>query len=131
VKGIAENMGSISEVISRGRLVWRLLNDYRVPAWIKISIPLVVLLYFITPIDFIPDFIPVLGQLDDLGILLLGMSLIIRLAPQNVVDEHRLALGYDADVPPTSTSGKTARKSSAGDETIEGEYKVVRPRDNK
>jgi uncharacterized membrane protein YkvA (DUF1232 family) len=107
------------------------LNDYRVPAWIKVSIPLVVLLYFITPIDFIPDFIPVLGQLDDIGILLLGMSLIIRLAPQNVVDEHRLALGYDTETPPSAPAGRTARKSSADESTIEGEYKVVRPRDNK
>jgi uncharacterized membrane protein YkvA (DUF1232 family) len=129
-------MGSLSDVITRGRLVWRLLNDARVPAWIKISIPVLVLLYFITPVDLIPDFIPVLGQLDDLGVLLLGMTIFIRLSPQYVVAEHRQALGYDetADAQSNSTDGKgrgrSARKTQPDNGTIEGEYKVVRPMDN-
>lgn len=124
------SMGSFNELLARGRLVWRLLNDYRVPTWIKIGIPVVVLLYFVMPLDFIPDFIPVLGQLDDIGIVLLGMSIIIRLAPQHVVDEHRAALGYDADAPAASSNkaGQPTRKVSPDSETIDGEYKVVRPR---
>src|SRR3954452_6895228 len=139
-------MGSINELLSRGRLVWRLMNDARVPPWIKIGIPLVVLVYFIAPIDLIPDFILGLGQLDDFGVLLLGMSLIIRLSPQYVVDEHRRALGYDSEGTAgtpgasgtsgangagsngTSGSGQATRRMSQ-DETIDGEYKVVRPRD--
>lgn len=134
-------MGSINEVITRGRLVWRLLNDHRVPTWIKIIIPLVVLLYFVLPVDFIPDFIPVFGQLDDIGVVLIGMSLIIRLAPQHVVDEHSRALGYETNTSSgtsTGTGSKTngtsggqpTRRMSADGETIEGEYKVVRPREN-
>jgi uncharacterized membrane protein YkvA (DUF1232 family) len=130
-------MGSMNELIARGRLVWRLLNDVRVPAWIKVGIPLIVLVYFITPVDLIPDFIPVLGQLDDIGILLLGMALIIRLAPQSVVDEHRLALGYDvpaANPPDTGTNGRSRGRPSgrtqADNGTIDGEYKIVRPRNN-
>ena len=130
-------MGSLNEMIYRGRLVWRLLNDGRVPAWLKIGIPLIVLIYFITPVDLIPDFIPVVGQLDDIGVLLLGMSLMIRLAPQYVVDEHREALGYDASVGtmPKSGGNGRSRSSSAGktttdDGTIDGEYKIVRPREN-
>jgi uncharacterized membrane protein YkvA (DUF1232 family) len=126
-------MGSMNELVSRGRLVWRLLNDARVPPWIKIGIPLVVVIYFIAPIDLIPDFILGLGQVDDLGVLLIGMSLIIRFSPQYVVDEHRMALGYDTDGSPGSasngaSSGQATRKMSS-DETIEGEYKVVRPRE--
>jgi len=130
-------MGSLNEMIYRGRLVWRLLNDGRVPAWLKIGIPLIVLIYFITPVDLIPDFIPVVGQLDDIGVLLLGMSLMIRLAPQYVVDEHREALGYDASAGtmPKSGGNGRSRSSSAGkattdDGTIDGEYKIVRPREN-
>jgi uncharacterized membrane protein YkvA (DUF1232 family) len=126
-------MGSMNELISRGRLVWRLLNDARVPSWIKIGIPLVVVIYFIAPIDLIPDFILGLGQVDDLGVLLIGMSLIIRFAPQYVVDEHRVALGYDSVGTPGGTSNGTPRgqatRKMSPDETIEGEYKVVRPRE--
>jgi len=76
-----------------------------VPSWIKIIIPLVVLFYFVSPVDFIPDFIPVFGQLDDFGVILIGMSMIIRLVPQFVVDEHRLALGYDIDTPTGTGTG--------------------------
>jgi uncharacterized membrane protein YkvA (DUF1232 family) len=134
-------MGSINDLISKGRLVWRLLNDARVPSWIKVLIPLLVLFYFVAPVDFIPDFIPVFGQLDDLGVLLIGMNLIIRFAPQHVVDEHRLALGYDtytssgssAGTGSTSNgtnSGQPTRKVSVDSESIEGEYKVVRPRES-
>src|SRR3954469_22434708 len=99
-------MGSLSELISKGRLVWRLLNDARVSSWVKILIPLVVLFYFVAPVDFIPDFIPGLGQLDDLGVLLIGMSLVIRFSPAYVVDEHKMALGYDTASTPGS-SGST------------------------
>ncbi len=130
-------MGSLSELIASGRLVWRLLNDSRVPAWIKIGIPVIVLIYIIAPVDLIPDFIPVFGQLDDLGVLLLGMSLIIRLSPQHVVAEHREALGYDAQTASHASTGsngksrgRAGRKTHADNETIEGEYKVVRPRAN-
>ena len=130
-------MGSLNEMIYRGRLVWRLLNDGRVPAWLKIGIPLIVLIYFITPVDLIPDFIPVVGQLDDIGVLLLGMALMIRLAPQYVVDEHREALGYDASVGTMPKSGGNGRsrgssggKTTTDDGTIDGEYKIVRPREN-
>ena len=105
------------------------MNDNRVPTWIKIVIPLVVLIYFIMPADLIPDNIPVLGQLDDIGVLLLGMSLIIRLSPQYVVDEHREALGYytpAATATAPASNGKGQAQTDRG--TIDGEYKIVRPR---
>jgi uncharacterized membrane protein YkvA (DUF1232 family) len=130
-------MGSVSELISRGRLAWRLLNDARVPSWVKIAIPLAVLLYFVMPVDFIPDFIPGLGQLDDLGVLLIGMSLVIRFSPAYVVDEHKMALGYEAGGAAGSTGtansasgGQATRKMSGDGEAIDGEYKVVRPEEN-
>src|SRR5689334_3186854 len=119
-------MGSLNDVVARGRLVWRLMNDARVPTWIKIGIPVIVLIYFITPIDVIPDFIPVLGQLDDLGVVLLGMSLMIRFSPQYVVDEHRAALGYETE---STSGGSTSNGSGPGQATrkmpVDGEYTVV------
>lgn len=45
--------------------------------------------YALSPIDLIPDFIPVLGYLDDLLIVPLGLLLVIRLLPPEVLDESR------------------------------------------
>ncbi len=65
----------------------RLFVDSRVPLWAKV-IPVAVLLYVIFPFDFIPDFIPGLGQLDDLTVLLLGLWAFMQFCPPNVVHEY-------------------------------------------
>jgi len=49
------------------------------------------------PIDLIPDFIPVLGQLDDLAVVLLGLDFFIRSAPPDIVDEHLAKIAQDQD----------------------------------
>ncbi len=51
-------------------------------------IPPATLLYFLFPIDFLPDPILGLGQLDDIAIILLGVKLFIELCPQEVVRHH-------------------------------------------
>ena len=48
--------------------------------------------YLAVPLDIIPDFIPVLGQLDDLLIVAAGLWLLLRLIPLAVVEGHVLAL---------------------------------------
>jgi len=58
-------------------------KDTRVPLLAKIIIGLVVA-YALSPIDLIPDFIPVIGYLDDLLLLPLGIWLAIRLIPRDV-----------------------------------------------
>lgn len=114
------NTGVLSELLERGRLVWRLMNDERVPSWLKVGLPLLVALYFVSPIDLIPDFLLGLGQLDDLGVVLLGMALFIRLAPEVAVVEHRRAMGMDTE----GSSGEATRPTSRNSEPIEGEYRV-------
>lgn len=123
-KQSSSGSGVLSELLERGRLVWRLMNDERVPSWLKLGIPVVVLLYFISPVDLIPDFLLGLGQLDDLGVVLLGMALFIRLAPEVAVDEHRRALGLDHD---GMGGGEPTRRTSRGTGPIEGEYRVADP----
>jgi uncharacterized membrane protein YkvA (DUF1232 family) len=113
--------GVIKDFMERGRLVWRLMNDDRVPSWLKVVIPLVVGLYFFSPIDLIPDFLIGLGQLDDLGVILLGMALFIRLAPEAAVTEHQRALGIITD---KNQGGEPTRRTSQESEPIEGEYRV-------
>jgi uncharacterized membrane protein YkvA (DUF1232 family) len=61
-------------------------RDARVPILAKVIIGLVVA-YVLSPLDLIPDFIPLIGYLDDLILLPLGIWLSIRLIPQEVWHE--------------------------------------------
>ena len=63
-------------------------RDRRVPWYAKVAAGCVVA-YAASPIDLIPDFIPVLGYLDDLLILPAGVLLVRRLIPRAVLAEHR------------------------------------------
>ena len=65
-------------------------RDPRVPWHARIVAGLVVA-YAFSPIDLIPDFIPVLGYLDDLLLVPLGIALAIRLIPPTVLAESRAA----------------------------------------
>ena len=68
------------------RLAKTLLSDKRVPWYAKAIIPALVL-YLAMPLDIIPDFIPVIGQLDDLLIAGLAGWAFLKLCPQDVVAE--------------------------------------------
>ena len=70
------------------KLAWRLTLDPDVPSYLKL-IPAVVGVYLLSPFDLIPGFLPIIGQIDDLAILLLGIKLFIRLAPDEVVQRYR------------------------------------------
>lgn len=61
--------------------LWKLMKHRDTPRGPKL-VALVVLLYALSPIDLIPDFIPVLGQLDDLILLPLGIALAVKLTPK-------------------------------------------------
>jgi uncharacterized membrane protein YkvA (DUF1232 family) len=63
-------------------------NDPRVPWYAKL-LAVAVAGYALSPIDLIPDFIPVLGYLDDLIIVPLGVLVVTRLIPPEVMADHR------------------------------------------
>lgn len=63
-------------------------RDPRMP-WTAKAVIVLVLAYAFSPIDLIPDFIPVLGQLDDLVLVPLGIALAIKLTPPEVLAEAR------------------------------------------
>ena len=69
------------------KLFSRLVRDPRVALRSKL-VPLGVLGYLILPVDLLPDVFLVLGQIDDLVVILLGLKLFIRLCPPEVVQEH-------------------------------------------
>ncbi len=79
-------------IIDQFLLTWRLIRDPRVPLWSK-GIPLLAVLYILSPIDLIPDVLIGLGQLDDLGLLLGAMRLMEAVVPGYIVDEHRAIIG--------------------------------------
>jgi uncharacterized membrane protein YkvA (DUF1232 family) len=60
--------------------LWKLMRHPETP-WAPKLVALFVLAYALSPIDLIPDFIPVLGQLDDLILVPLGIALAVRLTP--------------------------------------------------
>ena len=64
-------------------------KDSRVPWYAKFA-AICVVAYAFSPIDLIPDFIPVLGYLDDLIIVPLGISLALKLIPPQVFEENRV-----------------------------------------
>jgi len=68
--------------------LYKAYRDPRVPWYVKLII-LFLLGYFISPIDLIPDFIPVIGYLDDILIISLTIYLIIRLIPPEVFQDCR------------------------------------------
>ena len=63
-------------------------QDPRTPWYAKLFTALVVA-YALSPIDLIPDFVPVLGYLDDLLIVPLGISLALRMVPSDVIEDCR------------------------------------------
>lgn len=78
-------------LVEQVMLTFRLIRDPRVPILAKI-IAFLPVIYVVSPIDIVPDFIPVLGQLDDISIVLLGMRLFESMVPADIVNEHRLAI---------------------------------------
>jgi uncharacterized membrane protein YkvA (DUF1232 family) len=69
------------------RLIWGLARDGRTPLHLKLLLG-AALAYLVTPIDLIPDALPIIGQADDLTVLLLVLDLFIANAPEEVRREH-------------------------------------------
>jgi hypothetical protein len=93
----------------------------------KAFLPLLALVYLISPIDVIPDFLLGVGQLDDLTVLLLVgvvLSRLARWAPAEVVNEHLTNLlrrSRMTNPRPNSADGRS-------DGVIDADYRVIDPR---
>ena len=81
-------------------------RDPRVP-WPAKMLAICIAAYALSPIDLIPDFIPVLGYLDDAILLPLGVLLVVRMIPADVMAEHRAAAEIAA-ARPQSLAGAAA-----------------------
>jgi uncharacterized membrane protein YkvA (DUF1232 family) len=78
-------------------------RDSRTPWYAKIMAGLVAA-YALSPIDLIPDFIPVVGYLDDLVIVPLGIWIVVRLVPGDLMQEFR-AEAARLEAKPVSRTG--------------------------
>jgi uncharacterized membrane protein YkvA (DUF1232 family) len=103
---IKETLGHLIRRSPRyGRLALRLLRDDRIPA--RQKAPLVAAVgYGISPIDLVPGFVPLLGQLDDLIVILGALRLTLEQVEPSIGNEHLLAVGLikgdvDADLADT------------------------------
>ncbi|KQY26070.1 YkvA family protein [Rhizobium sp. Root482] len=86
--------------------LWIAARDRRTPVAAKI-VAGAVAAYALSPIDLIPDFIPILGYLDDLLIVPLGILLAIRMIPTPLMSEFRLS-AERRSARPTSRGGLMA-----------------------
>ena len=80
----------------RVRLLKAVWKDPRTP-WYARAVLAVTVAYAVSPVDLIPDFIPVLGHLDDLVIVPCGLWLAARLVPRPVWEEHRARIEAGSD----------------------------------
>jgi len=92
LKEIAENLKNEVE------LYRRLSRDERIPKISKVFLGAAVL-YLLSPIDLIPDVIPVLGHLDDLIIIPLLLYLSLKFIPDDVIEEVRREIQSRAEPP--------------------------------
>lgn len=92
-----ERVRALREEVHALLLAYR---DPRVP-WHARFLVAAVVAYALSPIDLIPDFIPVLGYLDDLLLVPLGIALAVRMIPPEVLAEcrERARAGEPADAP--------------------------------
>ena len=83
-----EIYGSFLRLKTRQKIMFfrRLLKDHRMPWYFKL-IPLATVAYLAIPFDIIPDFIPIVGYLDDVAVVLISLVLIIKLTPKGAVKE--------------------------------------------
>jgi uncharacterized membrane protein YkvA (DUF1232 family) len=78
-------------------------RDPRVP-WHAKALAIFVAAYALSPIDLIPDFVPVLGYLDDVILVPVGIWLVVRLIPAHVMAEHRELAAAAHDRPVSRTA---------------------------
>jgi uncharacterized membrane protein YkvA (DUF1232 family) len=82
------------------RLAVALTRDTRVPLRLRV-LPPVLVLYLTSPLDVIPDFIPVIGLIDDVLVALVGVGLLLRFTPRAVLVELVERMESRADTGPS------------------------------
>lgn len=95
----------LTGAIRRWRLAWALVRDGRVPLTLRV-LPVLALLYVLSPLDLLPDRLLGVGQVDDVLVLFLAVGTLVRLAPRHLVREHlgQTGGGHPMDRPASSAA---------------------------
>jgi uncharacterized membrane protein YkvA (DUF1232 family) len=105
----APQSGMIRTVVTRAKLILRLMSDPRVSPFVKL-LPLGALVYLVSPVDILMG-VPGLSALDDAAILGLGYYFFLEMCPPGVVDEHIKAIEGIED----------KKETRASDDVVDGE----------
>lgn len=95
---MAEKRSLFQNLKIEAHAAWLAARDPRCP-WGARAVGLLVAAYAFSPIDLIPDFVPVLGLLDDLLLVPAGLWLFVRMLPPGLIEEHRAAAASAAERP--------------------------------
>jgi uncharacterized membrane protein YkvA (DUF1232 family) len=127
-----ERFKSLPQLWRTGRLALRLFRDPRAPMAAKFLLGATVI-YLLSPLDIVPDWIPAFGQADDIVVLLTGLNLFLKACPSWLVEEHEDEISGRRDSRDHSRrserSGGDFREpagAGAGGPTIDGEFQRVR-----
>jgi uncharacterized membrane protein YkvA (DUF1232 family) len=91
VRSLLSWPGLIRAIVTNVRLSFRLLREPRV-SLAKKAILVLVAAYFISPLDLIPDLLPVIGEVDDVAFALLALQFFVQICPPDAVAFHRTAI---------------------------------------
>ncbi len=80
--------GWAKEMKTEALTVWYISRNPETPWYVRI-VALLLVAYAFSPVDLIPDFIPVIGYLDDLVVLSLGVYLLLQITPELVLSTSR------------------------------------------
>jgi len=92
-------------LVSHVRVSVRLLREPRVPLLLT-ALPVLATAYVISPLDFVPDVLPIIGQVDDLGVIFIALEAFLRLSPAGAVDFHRAAVAQGRRYGPMPSGGE-------------------------
>lgn len=116
-----ETPGLLDQAIDTVRLAWNLWRDRRVGALTKL-IPLSGFLYVLSPLDFLPDAIPGIGQLDDTAVII-GSVVLFNMACARAYPEVFLEVQKRLGL--VKEEEKEEKRDNPGPDVVEGRFRVV------
>jgi uncharacterized membrane protein YkvA (DUF1232 family) len=117
----------VHQIVQQAKLFYGLMRDPRVH-WLTKAIPVITAIYLVSPIDWLQNAVPVLGQLGDVALIALGFRLFLEFSPPAVVREHLTRLLRAQDPGQWNVVDDTpAPPATTGDNVVEGTYHIDQP----